>query len=189
MNEEILPIPNPNPPAQIDWSSILQHGNKDWFGHKDYFAARKQGITNLQIKDYLDKTGQANMGGVRMGNVAMGRGGKIGGVYNIVEQLAGLDTQTNTYRDQVADLQGQLADKEKFNQSLLRDSTNVSQRAAVQPRNKMAIGPSGVAPVMDAGSFARREPPRSAAGGMSIGGTTKNTKKQSLVQGMNIGNY
>ena len=176
----------PPPPPQIDWSSILQHGNKDWFGHKDYFAARKQGISNLQIKDYLDKTGQANMGGVRMGNVAMGRGGNIGGVYNIVEQLAGLDTQTNNYRDQVADLQGQLADKEKFNQSLLRDSTNVSQQAAVQPRNKMAIGPSGVGPVMDAGSFAR---PKATAGGMSIGGTKKNTKKQSLVQGMNIGNY
>ena len=186
MNEEVLPIPNPNPPAEIDWSSILKHGNKDWFGHKDYFAARKQGVSNLQIKEYLDRIGMGTQGGVRMGNV---KGGNIGGVYNIVDQLSGLDTQTNTYRDQVADLEGRLADKEQFNQSLLRDTTTVSQGAAVQPRNKMAIGPSGVGPVMDAGSFARREPPRSAAGGMSIGGTKKNTKKQSLVQGMNIGNY
>lgn len=173
----------PEPPTQVDWSSILKHGNRDWFGHKDYFAARKQGVTNLQIKEYLDKVGQSNMGGVRMGNVAMGQGGNIGGVYNIVDQLAGLDS---SYKDQVAGLQTQLADKEKFNQSLLRDTTNVTQQAAVQPRNKMAIGPSGVGPVMDAGSFARK--PSTAAGGMSIGGTNTKNKK-SLVQGMNIGNY
>ena len=62
-----------------------QYGQStDFFGHQDYFKALSSGVTQLQIKQYLD----ANPGKLRGNNV---RGG--GGLYDEINVQAGFDAQ------------------------------------------------------------------------------------------------
>tara|TARA_Y100001938_G_scaffold136828_1_gene200277 strand:- start:748 stop:1317 length:570 start_codon:yes stop_codon:yes gene_type:complete len=169
----------------IDWASILRQGNADWFGHKDYYYARDQGVTNMQIKKYLDKIGQGNVGGVRMGNVGLAGGGNIGGVYNIVKQGAARE-QNQAYQDTIADMQTQLADATKKYEdqqaqyeSAYRDTSSVSQGGR-QPTNSMTIAPDRTPPSQSARDLER---PRGPLGGGDLSGRTEYEKRRAAARG------
>ena len=180
----------------IDWASILRQGNADWFGHKDYYYARDQGVTNMQIKKYLDKIGQGNVGGVRMGNVGLAGGGNIGGVYNIVKQGAARE-QNQAYQDTIADMQTQLADATKKYEdqqaqyeSAYRDTSSVSQGGR-QPTNSMTIAPDRTPPSQSAAYFERPRSPVDLSGQTEYerrsrkGGPKKLADQKKVVTGIN----
>ena len=167
----------PGATKQPDWASILKAGNPNWFGHKDYYQARRQGVTNMQIRDYLDRIGSGQQGGVRMGNVRMDQGGHIGGVYKIANEAAELEKANAGVRDDtIRSLETSLAEEKARNEKLFTDTTSVTGGGA-NPVNTMAIGPNTVSPQMDTKALARKT-------------TTKKkttTPSKSLTSGLNIG--
>tara|TARA_Y100001963_G_C6746006_1_gene431636 strand:+ start:954 stop:1526 length:573 start_codon:yes stop_codon:yes gene_type:complete len=169
-----------------DWASILKQGaSGDWFGHKDYFHARRQGVSNIQIRDYLDRIGHGAQGGVRGVNRGQTQGGKQWGVYNIASEAARLDELNNTAiqekqeisQGRILDLEALLGAEQQKNENLFSDTSAVTD-GGINPSNQMAIGPGKTGPMMTTDHLARKTTP----------GKKKTTaSNKSLTSGLNIG--
>jgi len=169
-----------------DWASILKQGaSANWFGHKDYFHARRQGVSNIQIRDYLDRIGHGAQGGVRGVNRGQSFGGQQWGVYNIAQEAAKLDELNNTAiqekqeisQNRILDLEALLGAEQQKNENLFSDTSAVTD-GGINPSNQMAIGPGKTGPMMTTDSLARKT---------TSGKKKKTTPNKSLTSGLNIG--